>query len=251
MGTLTLEKISDFERSSKSEPPSPTFRPSQVAGRGKTLLQHLAPRFLHTNRSHTRNLHLHPTKYLDGVRGVAALFVVFHHIGANFTANEHHGYYSRDSSFFTLPGVRVFHAGRFMVQIFFVLSGYVLSIRGLQLGRQGNAEKLLDSLASSVFRRWFRLYIPVLVATFMGDFVLARLDWYRPDAMQKGWEHLPDGNSYIGFNPTYLLRPRGSFLHQLYAYFERQQRLANPFSWHLVNSKQATHVLWTIPFEVS
>lgn len=52
-----------------------------------------------------------------------------------------------------------------MVDLFFVISGYVLSQRLLHLMRSQQKSKLLDSLASSVFRRYLRLYIPCALVT--------------------------------------------------------------------------------------
>lgn len=51
--------------------------------------------------------------------------------------------------------------------IFFVLSGYVLSAKPLAMIHAGEHLRLGDSLASSFFRRWLRLYIPVLCTTFL------------------------------------------------------------------------------------
>jgi peptidoglycan/LPS O-acetylase OafA/YrhL len=53
------------------------------------------------------------------------------------------------------------------VAIFFVISGYVLSLKPLTLLREGELVKLGDSLSSSLFRRWPRLYLPLIVTTFI------------------------------------------------------------------------------------
>jgi hypothetical protein len=130
------------------------------------------------------------TSYLDGVRGIAALFVLFHHYALAFTSCSSYGWKSREDApddwFLQLPLIRVVHSGRFMVTIFFVLSGYVLSYRGLKLARDGEPVKLLDSLATSVFKRWIRLSIPVIGSTYIG-FLLTRYSlWYD---MPDGWGH--------------------------------------------------------------
>ncbi len=51
-----------------------------------------------------------------------------------------------------------------MVALFFVISGYALGYRLLILTRQGDTERLLNALASSTFRRYFRLYLSSVVA---------------------------------------------------------------------------------------
>lgn len=76
-----------------------------------------------------------------------------------------------------------------MVTIFFVISGYVLSYRSLKLAREGKPIQLLDSLASSVFRRWLRLHLPVIISTYIA-FIMARYSLWGD--MPDGWEHYPD-----------------------------------------------------------
>lgn len=74
-----------------------------------------------------------------------------------------------DSWFFAaMPVVRTFFTGgHFAVSVFFVISGYVLSAKPLSLIHSGETVKLGDNLASALFRRWLRLYIPVFVTTWM------------------------------------------------------------------------------------
>lgn len=47
------------------------------------------------------------------------------------------------------------------------MSGYVLSYRSLQLIHLGDHVKLGESIASALFRRWLRLFIPVACVTFI------------------------------------------------------------------------------------
>lgn len=163
---------------------------------------------------HKKPKKLFPTSYLDGVRGVAAFFVLVHHYTVQYTIESATGWgwekrpADRHDWFFYLPIIRVVHAGRFMVVIFFVLSGYVLSYRSLQLARQGKHLQLLDSLASSVFRRWLRLHMPVAASCFLA-FMLARMNLYNH--MAKGWEHNIDGQSFIQEQFFAFPSPKGSF----------------------------------------
>lgn len=70
--------------------------------------------------------------------------------------------------FASFPGIRLmFNGGHFAVAIFFVISGYVLSTKPLSLVHAGEQAKLADNLASQLFRRWMRLYIPLIVTTFL------------------------------------------------------------------------------------
>jgi peptidoglycan/LPS O-acetylase OafA/YrhL len=74
-----------------------------------------------------------------------------------------------DNWFFAaMPVVRTFFTGgHFAVSVFFVISGYVLSAKPLSLINSGETVKLGDNLASALFRRWLRLYIPVFVTAWM------------------------------------------------------------------------------------
>lgn len=60
-----------------------------------------------------------------------------------------------------------FTGGHFAVSVFFIISGYVLSAKPLTLIHANEYTKLGDNLASALFRRWLRLFIPILVVTFM------------------------------------------------------------------------------------
>lgn len=139
-------------------------------------VQDLLPSFLARRRHKAHSLqHLRPTAYLDGIRGFAALLVYFlHHSG------EAHGdYTSRDrleSAFGAngeyylgaFPGLRLFFSGgHFAVSVFFIVSGYVLSTKALKLIHADEHARLAETLASSLFRRWMRLYLPVFLFTLM------------------------------------------------------------------------------------
>lgn len=97
-----------------------------------------------------------------------------------------------------------------MVDVFFVISGYVLAFRMLKMMRKQDAGQLLQTLASSTFRRYLRLYVPTAIASFIAmifvwlgwigsspkldTFPLQLLDWVvdtryssNPFADIKGW----------------------------------------------------------------
>lgn len=117
---------------------------------------------------------LRPTAYLDGLRGFAALLVYIHH--HTLWSHRHSVHddtilekafgFNGEYHFATFPGIRnFFTGGHLAVAVFFVISGYVLSAKPLSLIHAGENLKLFDSLASAFFRRWFRLFIPVMVTT--------------------------------------------------------------------------------------
>ncbi|KAF7558563.1 hypothetical protein G7046_g5591 [Stylonectria norvegica] len=115
---------------------------------------------------------LRPTAYLDGLRGFAAFLVYWHHheLWAHETSAQNGIFensfgYDGNYSTVTLPGLRHFFAGgHYAVSTFFVISGYVLSAKPLHLINEGEFVKLGDNVASALFRRWFRLFLPLIVA---------------------------------------------------------------------------------------
>lgn len=114
---------------------------------------------------------LHPTSYLDGLRGLASIIVFFCH----FT-EENHKYLipsyglnpdQTPASWIQLPFARIIFSGRPMVHIFFIISGFVLSYKPIQAIHANNFEKCFFLLSSATFRRGFRLFGPCLVSTFI------------------------------------------------------------------------------------
>lgn len=113
------------------------------------------------------------TAYLDGLRGFAAFLVYWHHhqlwprqlAGGIF---ESAWGFRGDYFFCAMPGVRTFFTGgHFAVSIFFVISGYVLSAKPLALIYAGDHARLGDNLSSALFRRWLRLFIPVIFVSLI------------------------------------------------------------------------------------
>lgn len=123
---------------------------------------------------------LYPTSYLDGLRGVAAFIVFIDHFATNWFEPLRRGYGSTEENHYLiqLPFVRLLFAGRSSVAVFFVISGFVLSYKPIKQIRSGQFEALLDTLASSVFRRGLRLYLPVAAGTFL-SMLIAYMGWYR------------------------------------------------------------------------
>ncbi|KAH6644310.1 acyltransferase family-domain-containing protein [Boeremia exigua] len=126
------------------------------------------PEFLALRPSSPKKL-VRRTAWLDGLRGFAAFLVYLHHhqlwshdIHGNSVFENSFGYNHRHY-FAALPFVRhFFSGGHFAVAIFFVISGYVLSVKPLGLIQKGQHMASADSVGSALFRRWLRLYLPVI-----------------------------------------------------------------------------------------
>ncbi|KAK7970363.1 hypothetical protein PG996_001208 [Apiospora saccharicola] len=204
------------------------------------------PGGIRTAAAATTERPLSPTAYLDGVRGVAALIVYVFHWGYLWFPFLRQGWHSSSGGaadadpgtdlFLQRPVVRALHSGRASVTVFFVVSGYVIAVKTLTLIHRGQLDRALDSLAGSLFRRPFRLYLPIVVATLI-NLVLVRCD----GVFQKD----PTGSG----GP-----PRGATLgRQLWHWWKHTVHMINPFRnidgrANLYSPPYNGH-LWTIPIE--
>ncbi|KAF2761276.1 hypothetical protein EJ05DRAFT_491938 [Pseudovirgaria hyperparasitica] len=148
---------------------------------------------LKNERSNTK---LRETAYLDGLRGFAAflVYILHHELWAHSALNHadrilengfgHHGNFY----FACLPFIRnFFTGGHIAVGCFFVISGYVLTLKPLTMINNGEYGKLGDNLASAIFRRWFRLWVPIAIVTFLYATFLHLTDLKGPHQMNTTW----------------------------------------------------------------
>lgn len=132
----------------------------------------LLPSFVSSRLSHHERPRggdrLSPTAYLDGMRGLAAFIVFFcHYFYSSFIIAD--GWGSNDANYdlFKLPFLRLVYAGPPMVAIFFIVSGYALSLKPLKLARGQKWNDFATTMTSFIFRRAFRLFLPTAISTFM------------------------------------------------------------------------------------
>jgi peptidoglycan/LPS O-acetylase OafA/YrhL len=132
--------------------------------------------------------------YLESIRGIAALAVVFHHVVWTFAPAIHAK--QRTSPIL----IRVLLAsplsllinGPFAVRIFFVLSGFVLSLSYFR-------KKQPRVLTEAASRRYLRLMLPAFASVIFG-WILLKFGWYwnvdaatlmpSPDAWLRRWFRL-------------------------------------------------------------
>jgi peptidoglycan/LPS O-acetylase OafA/YrhL len=196
-------------------------------------LRFLRPSFYSRHGVNNKPYKIQPTAYLNGVRGFAALCVYFQHYLVKYFKFLDNGYLSKpeETRYLQLPFIRLIFTGRFMVANFFILSGFVLSCKPLRLLRKRDPS-LLDCLASSVFRRVPRLFLPLIppmVVTALCNYN----HWYVDQ---------PEGRA-IDPNAKYP-----GLLNRLSEEFGLFTHIINPFTWGTYHPSYTPH-MWTLPME--
>ncbi|KAL0940204.1 acyltransferase [Colletotrichum truncatum] len=196
------------------------------------------------------------TSYLDGLRGIAALLVYTYHFSMALDGKRlRHGYGPHNSSLLSLPVLRlVRHSGPAMVSIFFVISGYVLSVAPLRHARWRQWDQLLAYLSGAVMMRPVRLLLPSILLT-VASLVLAWLGYYERAAREICPPHPNISSSSSHECDFYPVTPPhlGSVLAQVVDWFHFVVRdLANPWDWEAglrPASAYGLH-LWTVGAEL-
>ncbi|KAI0175461.1 hypothetical protein BJ166DRAFT_588196 [Pestalotiopsis sp. NC0098] len=156
--------------------------------------------------------------------------------------------------FSQLPVIRIIYAGKGMVAIFFVLSGFVLTYSPLKKitsiserhQDQGDAiesqefpvtrvstsptraaDELITGLCSSILRRGIRLFAPMLVIAWMSCLVT----WYYPTFFPGNWRES---------DPT--------FLQHVWRFVGITLPVFNPFQWGIYHPLSFNQC-WTLPVE--
>ncbi|KAJ8109802.1 hypothetical protein ONZ43_g6034 [Nemania bipapillata] len=213
-----------------------TFRKKIIFWTWLRVLNVLLPSFLHTSTPKAEQKILRPTAWLDGLRGVAALFVVLHHMSLIwFSWDIHNGWTSWNDHLIQLPIIRLIVSGPPNVMIFFVISGYALSYKPLGLIRSGQHLKMYQGLASSIFRRHPRLFIPAVVICAPAP-VIAYFGGYSPEGMP--------GAAIRPMNPPRFKTIWGQFGN----YIDTIMPLSDVYSPNGLNWIYSDS-LWTLPIE--
>jgi peptidoglycan/LPS O-acetylase OafA/YrhL len=115
---------------------------------------------------------LHATSWVDGLRGLGCVVVFNTHFlfAFNDLPVKSWGADSKHKSIAELPFIRWMYSSGLGIMIFFLVAGFVCSMKPLRLMRNNDSvsrDKLLQTLSLSTFKRFFRLYLPVLTSTLM------------------------------------------------------------------------------------
>ncbi|PVI01339.1 hypothetical protein DM02DRAFT_359805 [Periconia macrospinosa] len=111
-------------------------------------------------------------KWVDGLRGLASVTVVFSHLSRAFVGEvfaaasegEKEGEFL-PPTWYQLPFVRLLFQGRLGVSIFALVTGYVCALKPIKLYRQNNPESAFTAVSKSALRRFPRLFFPGAAAT--------------------------------------------------------------------------------------
>lgn len=212
---------------------SAIWKPVRV---GRWNLDAIRPEFFSLRRNKSVAPKLRPTAWLDGLRGFAAFLVCLHHnqlwahgMKGNLVLENGFGYEGRHY-FAALPFVRIFFSGgHFAVSIFFVISGYVLSVKSLSLIHAGQSANTVDVVGSALFRRWLRLYLPIITITF---------SWLCIRHATKIWVDMGEIEDSFGKDVIKWYR---MFKNYSFVFSENIYQFTGPYHPHL----------WSIPIEVS
>lgn len=184
--------------------------------------------------------------HIDGLRGYAAFFVVWHHISLIwFSWSLHDGYAGRETDhLLQLPILRLAISGPPHVFIFFVVSGYALSHKTLKLLREGGrtkTEEAYAALASSAFRRHPRLFLPPVVLC-LPTVLVAYANGFG--GTQDGGGRMP-GAAAKAMDPAPLATLTEQFADYARTVLELVDPLAHRADWTWVYNP----AMWTLPHE--
>nr|OQO22606.1 hypothetical protein B0A51_09875 [Rachicladosporium sp. CCFEE 5018] len=177
------------------------------------------------------------TSWLDGLRGIAALQVYFFHFfGLHTHWGNPYGATPEDVYIHQLPLFRgIWAAGSAAVCIFFVISGFAITIKCLTLLRKGQHLACYESLASSLIRRGFRLYLPVVLVGIPGFFLMRTVDMVEAGTFSFEFER------------------KNSTIEQLLDFVHRTDAHISPFTYAETHEFRDRYPYapsaWTIPME--
>ncbi|TID26695.1 hypothetical protein E6O75_ATG01188 [Venturia nashicola] len=229
--------------------PKLSFSADDALNLARRALASFVPTYLRRNNA-TDDKPRRGTSALDGLRGVAALFVFFFHVLFSYQQCVEYGYgqSEQQTRIIQLPFVSLFYRGHAMVAIFFVVGGYVLSLKPLTLIHARQHSAAHSALVSSVFRRGIRLYMPAIVATFMTMLTIYAGLWEYPRRF------ITKDRQFIYYSDSHPER-QSSFGLQFRDWFSATINLTDLFNYYNKNGFLMPYYnnydphLWTVPYE--
>ncbi|MCP1423668.1 peptidoglycan/LPS O-acetylase OafA/YrhL [Paenibacillus sp. DS2363] len=127
--------------------------------------------------------------YLDGLRGLAAFAVVISHYiqvfyPAALSGRAEQAHFAWDTWYGISP-INLFYNGQFAVCLFFVLSGYVLSVKMYEEAL--DSETFLKLLRSSALRRYIRLAVPAAMSVLLVYLAISTNAFHLQDIWDTTW----------------------------------------------------------------
>ncbi|KAL8870820.1 MAG: hypothetical protein Q9174_003220, partial [Haloplaca sp. 1 TL-2023] len=231
----------------------------QMGGALQSIAIALLPSFISHRFKSTSSTepshHLTRTSALDGLRGWASLSVLNFHGLWYYEPVVHYGYglspanlstclgipdlHDRNDRIIQLPIIRLLFSGTAPVSVFFIIFGFVLAHKPLKLSQQKRWTEAFTHIASATLRRGLRLYLPIIVTTFL-SMVTFRLGW---------WQYLDPKVTQDGRNLSIISEPRITFkeswIHQVQDWLTDLTTLMDAFIWHEYYPRYDPHT-WTI-----
>jgi peptidoglycan/LPS O-acetylase OafA/YrhL len=180
---------------------------------------------------------------LDGLRGYASCIVfIFHSVWA-YSPMVYYGYgFQNNRWLHQLPFFRLIYAGYTMVFLFYIVSGYVLSVKLLRLVRNGSWDQAFHTLSSSVFRRGLRLFMPAIISTFITVLLLraGMFQYVRTKIAENAGSRLSHFELPVQRFDT--------FQEQFQHWRSSTWKMMNPLTWERYDNPYNSH-LWTLSVE--
>lgn len=223
--------------------------------------------------AHSRGFPRSRRAYIDGLRGLLAIFVFNAHLtpiiilGYDRVSGQGNSAVPRNVldiplvascvrhwDLFTVPVIKLLYSGSPAVSMFFAISGYVMSLNWIDHveRRPGDAGHTFTTLSSSIFRRPLRLILPS-IASMIVPFCLCKMGYLDGTTVQRhGLTRLESGLRF-GLNQYELLPTRqNTWWSQVYDLLWDCQRLFMIFGKRSDKSFPLRYnpVLWTVKMDL-
>ncbi len=175
---------------------------------------------------------------LDGARGLASIFVMFHHFAAAFNPGLKA---SQASGGFQVSLAYVVFNGSAAVMFFFILSGFVLTVAILRRPTPRN-------LAAAVIKRLPRLAVPCIAASLLGCAILKMPHSYYKDAAKYSQSAWLGTFGNVAFPPNFVPTWRDSLTQSFNIFFEPNHFYYNSNLWTMFEEYSSSLLIFSISF---